>query len=204
MRTSILLILLIITVSVSAQIEKGTFSVGGGINTLYQKSDNKIMYFYINPQAGYFPLKNFEISLRSSSGLNYSVTPSERRNIRDLNDYRVSLGVGTRIAYYFNISDKTYVYPFFEFLYSYYLNYDEYYFEDGIDRSEYRSDSYEVGTGAGLLHFLNRNIALHTELAYNFEKLNSKTEYNSTTVFEGDNKINRLQLTLGFRMFFGR
>lgn len=145
--------LIVMSVAVNAQTDKGDWMVGGEmtINTTKGNTD-----FTLQPNAGYFFANNF------AAGAEFLLSFGKK----DQTKYS-SFGVGPFARYYFNLKDEHFK-PLVQGSFG---------ISTETDKNPAFKDSYTVTTfflGAGAAYFINRNVALEGLAGYN----NSKVENN--------------------------
>ncbi len=179
MKSILLLALFFLFTSVllpQSNIPQGTLNLAGSLSFSTTSSDgldDNLNQLLLSPQVGYFFIDNVSLSLliqyASNSRGDYSNT---------------QWGLGPSLRYYLPL-DK--VYPFLElsYLYSKYIEIEDY----------VRNENIYIISG-GLDYFLNENVAIESNLSYTFEN------FKLPEIYEDRDQIqNTFRIGIGLNIF---
>lgn len=165
--------------SLSAQIEKGNWFLGGtaGINNINSGEGSLgVTIFTVTPMAGYM------LSNRFGVGANLDVTIFRYEG----GDQNASLGFSPLARYYFNGSGK-----------ARFFGQAQVGIQTNLEKgADYNLSTLRWGGGVGLDYFLNDHVALEGELAYRVEK------YLDTEVALDTDGYNTFSFNIGVLAFF--
>ena len=181
----------------SAQIEKGTFTIGGQAFMVFPNegklTDN--LLFRITPKVGYFALRNLEVGLQLPTS--YSKFTREIVGTETITSYM--LGIGLYTTYYHPINSKLYVLGSIG---------------AGIGRGNIRrvrsgiaefknlNEQSYFNAGVGLAYFISPAVALEGRLEYLGAKEQIKVEDGTLALFpESENAYTRIGLEIGLKVF---
>jgi hypothetical protein len=210
MKTIILIIsLLLVPIQLFAQLESGTFLLGGGLSAtinnsnysgdLSNESDEFEFSFY--PEVGYFIIENFAAGLNAKIGTNslsYNWQPTNSNN--EINTFEYALGPYLRyytpiesFAFYFelnyqigNANRTTYVTH-----------------ENGQFDSEESKDDISISLftpAIGLGYFINKSVGIKTEIRYEIGKRKFDLNTSSPDELSYEQEISSFVLLLGLQI----
>jgi hypothetical protein len=195
-------LLFIITVSpLFAQLDKGTFMLGGSgrfsVSTSSPTNDFSTKEFSSSLQPGvlYFPVDRLAVGLNLPLG--YSRSWSEPGFKWSYTTY----GTGPTVRYYFPIG-KFAIFPEFSFTFIWGNGKSNHFY--GSNTPDLMDSKYSVRNnvwhgGAGITYFLNPAIGLEANLFYQKSTLGyDRTDYSY------DNSLSNLNLNLGFQIYLAR
>jgi hypothetical protein len=186
-----------------AQVEKGSWIVGGAMSFSRVKRSYQIptygaisraISFSISPDLLYFPIDRLAV------GLYVPFTHSATLGL-DPNSKNTSIALGPSIRYYLRLSENCFLFPEVSYNYGWYINkgmqYDRASQELFYGRSVSTQNSFKVG--GGVTYFLNKNIGIEGVLSYN------RSEFTSEEIYVFNNTRSRsLLFNVGFQMYISK
>lgn len=181
--TFILFVFLGITLFSQAQINKGSWMLGG-TGQFSLDADNDFYSFSISPNVGYFLLDNLAAGIRPSFGHSSS----------NFSNY-TSIGGNVFTRKYFTLCEKISLFPELGLSLSGFRQINK--FND----TENTGNQFNLMTSLGLTFFLTENFAFEPTVGYTFF---SSTNSFNTGIADGWFQSRSLGMNLGFQYYFNR
>jgi hypothetical protein len=175
---SIALVMLVAVNTGFAQTEKGNFLVGGSMNMSFSDQNNtSSASFGLSPDVSYFfidrlaagLITNFNIGGSSSDASGFKANSS-------------SIGAGPTVRYYFPVTDKVYLFPEIDLIWSH--NHTKI-TSPPAATIETTSNSSTFRIGAGAAYFIAKNVGLEGFLYYQNTSMSSSSSASSVNLRVG-------------------
>ncbi|SOD77943.1 outer membrane beta-barrel protein [Spirosoma fluviale] len=195
------LILLTSLTVVSAQTEKGRWTVGATVGnfTYYKKDTYRSFSANLTPSAGYFPVNNLEVG----TGIPLSLSKSKYANFNgDAKASNVSFGLSPYVRYYFGSSKLK---PFVGLAYGY--SWTSIRNRDSNQDLKGKGFTSTLTPTVGVAYFINRTVALNASVNYISQKYKTANAYynsGGTQIEVPVSTTNYMSLGIGFQIFLGQ
>ncbi|MFD2569770.1 outer membrane beta-barrel protein [Spirosoma soli] len=197
-RLLLIMSLLITSISaVTAQTEKGRWTVGVSVGNFQYSSQNNYHSFSgsLSPSAGYFFAKNLVVG----TGLPLSLSTNKYQSIKASNS---GIGLSPFVRYYFGDAKLK---PYVGLSYAYSKTWQR----NTGGGQDYKGEGYtsSLSPSVGLAYFINNNVALNAGLGYVHSRFKSASGYFDVTGQPIDSPAstsNYFSLGIGFQIFFGK
>lgn len=179
---TLLLFSLLLISHVQAQIESGTYTLGGGVSFNYSQStyggkenylakDNNVS-FYLSSSFGYFIMDNLSLAISLSYG-NYH-SEGNYKDGYNLTSAFKNYSIGPSLRYYLQYTDNAYV--FLLLGYNYNLGYSNY--ESTLNSSHDDSDrsKHNFTLGVGNSFFIKEYLAVEPKIILQYENYNATSQ----------------------------
>jgi opacity protein-like surface antigen len=191
-------LILLLSLSASAQIEKGTWMLGGSAGLSTSGSDNsgsakiKNRSFSFGPNVGYFVADKFVLGLK----LPISAGRNEVDGSTISSDYRyTSYGFGPNLRYYFPLEEKWSLLAQAGYSFGWQTTKSKYQDGSGIETSsELKNTWNSFNVGGGITYFINKSIGLEGILQYQAYK------FDDADYSQNDN----IAFTVGLQIYFAK
>ena len=198
MKVFVITLCVLSSVSAVAQIEQGTWMLGGsaGIsssknNISFPGSDVEIKTRTgtLSPNVGYF------LADRFASGVIVSFTKTRSENsVNEIDSRTSTFGFGPSFRYYFPLSEKVALFPRVSYIFQKTVQHGAIFdpVSGGVIEETDKTKSGTLNAGGGLTYFLNKNIGVEGILNYQ--------AYSS----EGSDYTGSLSFNIGFQIYVGK
>jgi outer membrane protein W len=199
---SILLLLVASLSAVTAQTEKGRWTVGASVGSLSYNSqpDSRSFSGSFSPSVGYFVANNLVVG----TGLPVSFGSTLSKKV-DYSASNNSIGLSPFVRYYFGATSlKPYV--GLSYAYSRTRQRIDNDFSGNSQHATYKGFSSSISPTVGLAYFINRTVALNAGVSYVVSQYNNGTVFyiSGVPVESATSRSNYLAFGIGFQLFFGK